>query len=493
MRKEMKSVAPFFDRKKIVAFIVLLLLCIWNFRYTDAKDQDPFLITDYSRLHPVKVEKVVSGKEEAQLIGLLQEAKKKKLTISIAGQRHSQGGHTYYKDGIVVDMTTYNKILSFDPAKKKIRVQAGATWKDIQDKINPYHLSIKTMQSQNIFTVGGSISINAHGRDIRHGSMIKSVESFRLLTAERKIIQVSRTENADLFPLVLGGFGLFGVILDVTLTLTEDEMYRMAVDTVSVDNYTNYFLKEVRDNPKMRMHIGRISIAPSNFLKDMYVLNYAKDDSVSLKENNQLEEREKWVIPSKIAFQINRQFQWGKDAFWVWQRKFIFSQDKKIISRNNAMRSESQFMEYASVGENDLLQEYFIPVRQFAPFVAELRKVLRDSDVNLLNITVRYVNKDQEAVLSYANSDMFALVCLFHVPLSEEGQQNFRQHIQKIINVVEKYKGTYYLPYASYPSVKQFQRIYPNYLHFYQKKNHYDPNHLFMNYFYQQYVKESGS
>ncbi|MCH5585812.1 FAD-binding oxidoreductase [Shimazuella sp. AN120528] len=480
-------------KKETIAFVLLFTLCLWNYKYTDALDQDPYLITDYSRLHPVKVEKVVAGKEKEQLIQLIKEAKRKHLTISIAGQRHSQGGHTYYKDGIVIDMTSYNKILAFDPAKKKITVQAGATWKEIQEKINPYHLSIKTMQSQNIFTVGGSISINAHGRDIRNGSMIKSVESFRLLTAEGKIIQVSRTENADLFPLVLGGFGLYGVILDVTLTLTDDELYRMTTGSVSVDHYTDYFLQQVKGNPKMRMHIARISIAPSNFLQDMYVLNYKQEKSVPFTKYNQLEEREKWIIPSKIGFQINRNFDWGKEVFWKLQRKFIFSQNNKLISRNNVMRSESEFMEYKGIGENDLLQEYFIPVHQFAPFVADMRKVLKGSNVNLLNITVRYVNKDQEATLSYANSDMFALVCLFHVSLDDKGQKAFRGHIQQIIDVAEKYHGTYYLPYAPYPTVKQYQRAYPNYQRFYQKKNQYDPDHLFMNYFYQQYVKESGS
>lgn len=50
-----------------------------------------------------------------------------------------------------------------------IRVQSGATWAQIQDYINPYGLSIRVMQSSNIFTIGGSLSSNVHGRDLRHG------------------------------------------------------------------------------------------------------------------------------------------------------------------------------------------------------------------------------------------------------------------------------------------------------------------------------------
>ncbi|CAM2825039.1 FAD-binding oxidoreductase [Paenibacillus sediminis] len=476
--------------KKTIVLLLLVALCLFNYIQNNVPDQDPYMITDYSRLHPVKVERVIKGREEEQLIDIIKEAKAKHLTISIAGQRHSQGGHTYYKDGIVIDMTSYNRILSFSPKEKKIRVQAGATWEYIQDTINPYELSIKTMQSQNIFTVGGSISVNAHGRDIRSGSLIKSVESFRLLTAEGRIIEVSRTENADLFPLVLGGYGLFGIILDVTLTLTDDEVYKVTSDHMSVNEYPDYFITNVRSNPNIHMHIARISVAPSSFLTEMYAINYEVDHTISLQDHNKLQTREQWVIPSKLLFQINRSFNFGKDAFWKLQKVYFAKEQGSMISRNNAMRSESEFMEYRIAGKNDLLQEYFIPIKEFPGFVEDYKTVLKQENLNLLNITIRYVNQDQEAVLSYAREDMFALVCLFNVPLSEQGKKKVKQGIQNIINQVIKHRGTYYLPYADYPSVQQFQTVYPKYNLFFKKKDQYDPNHLFMNYFYEDYKGE---
>ncbi|GAF09578.1 oxidoreductase [Paenibacillus pini JCM 16418] len=216
--------------KKTIVLLFLTCLCVYEYITNDTPDQNPYLITDYSRLHPVKVERIVEGKEEEQLAQLLQDAKAKGLKLSISGQRHSQGGHTYYKDAIVIDMTSFNQILMLDPKRKLIRVQAGATWKDIQDRINPYHLSVSSMQSQNIFTVGGSISINAHGRDLRNGSLINSVESFHLLTADGLIREISRTKEPELFRLALGGYGLFGIILDVTLHLTDDEVYRTKIE-----------------------------------------------------------------------------------------------------------------------------------------------------------------------------------------------------------------------------------------------------------------------
>jgi FAD/FMN-containing dehydrogenase len=55
------------------------------------------------------------------------------------------------------------------------------------------------MQSSNIFSVGGSLSSNIHGRDPRFGTIVDTIESFRLITFEGKILEISRQENSELF------------------------------------------------------------------------------------------------------------------------------------------------------------------------------------------------------------------------------------------------------------------------------------------------------
>ena len=69
------------------------------------KSQNLDAFTDVSHLMPVKIKKVVQGKEIQTLKEVLEEAKEKHLPISIAGKQHSMGGHTYYENGIVLDMT----------------------------------------------------------------------------------------------------------------------------------------------------------------------------------------------------------------------------------------------------------------------------------------------------------------------------------------------------------------------------------------------------
>src|SRR5260370_30518000 len=79
-----------------------------------------------------------------------------------AGSRHSMGGHTFVKDGLVLDMRGFNHV-RLDKEHKILNVQTGATWKQLQLFLDQYGLSVKAMQSINIFTVGRTLSVNANG------------------------------------------------------------------------------------------------------------------------------------------------------------------------------------------------------------------------------------------------------------------------------------------------------------------------------------------
>ncbi len=474
--------------KKDLILIICIGLYVTIFAYSlhnPTNSSSNQYMTDVSKLMPVKVERIVKGSEIESIRQALREAEEKDLKVSIAGKRHSMGGHTYYHDSVVIDMTGFNDILDFDKKKKTIKVQSGATWEDIQQYINPYGLAVQVMQSQNIFTVGGSISVNAHGRDIRKGSLISTVRSFRLLTADGRILNVNRDENRELFYLALGGYGLFGVILDVELQLTEDELYEMRTETLDYKDYSAYFKTEVQGNPDAQLHLARISTAPDSLLTEMYVTDYMHANG-TLSDHNTLKKEQLTGI-TKFALGVARDFDWGKNSFWSLQKEYFEQVDGDLITRNNAMRGESKFLEYEAENDTDVLQEYFVPVDGFADYIDDLRDVLSEEDLNLLNITVRYVNHEEGPVLSYSDEELFALVLLINQGLSEQEQKKTERIVRKMVDVTLDHGGSYYLPYMSYPTREQLHRAYPRADEFFSKKLEYDPEERFTNFFYEEY------
>ncbi|RIW29268.1 FAD-binding oxidoreductase [Bacillus salacetis] len=479
-----------YSKKIVVLCLFLIAYCLVFLKLTQQTEtEDPNMVSDVGGLMPTRVEKVVKGQEELKLVDIVNDAAEKDMKISIAGKMHSQGGHTYYPGSVVLDMTGYNKVLDLDVEKKTIRVQSGATWEDVQEAANQYGLAVKVMQSQNIFTIGGSLSVNVHGRDIRHGSLIETVNSFRLLKQNGDIINVSRTVNEEYFPLVIGGYGLFGVILDAEIQLTDDELYSMKTTKLPYDQYSEFFKKEVRGNQDVKMHLARISTAPDTFLKDMYITDYVQtEDQEAFKEYSELKGEEGTFV-SKFMLGVSRKTDWGKNLFWDMQETYFTGKDGGRITRNNAMRSESKFMEYESSKDTDVLQEYFVPVDEFTSYIDDMREALKGEDLNLINITIRYVEENEDAVLSYAKEDMFALVLLINQKKSIDGEAETERVIRKMLDVTLNHNGSYYLPYYSYPSRKQMNAAYPRTQEFFESKRRLDPEEIFMNHFYEVYGK----
>ncbi len=466
----------------VYLLLFIVSICIYNIKLSHP------IVKDSGLLLPVAVKSVYPAKGEQELKTLLEKANQQDDTISIAGMQHSQGGQTMYPNGIMIDMKNYNKILDIDLQQKLITVQSGATWEDIQEQINPYGLALQVGQSQNIFSVGGSISVIGHGRDIRNGSLADTVVSLRLLTPEGEVIEVSRTENKDIFAYVIGGYGLFGVILDVTLKLTADELYIHHNKQVDYRDYTAYFKEKVLEDEAVRMHIGRISVAPETFLQEMYVTNYTlASNQDKLDQYNKLKGEPLIAIP-KFFLGLARYSDWGKNVFWEMQKQYNEKTDQKYESRNNVMRSDSTFMEFESVSKTEVLQEYFVPMNEFESYIDSLRTLLEEEkNLNLLNITIRYVPEDDQAVMNYATEDMFALVLLINQGTTKHDIEETGIIVRKMIDLTLAHDGTYYLPYYPYATKDQLHTAYPHAEEFFLAKQTFDPNERFNNMFYKEY------
>src|SRR5262249_30887639 len=161
------------------------------------------------------------------------------------------------RDAVVLDMTGYNA-MTLDAEHKVLRVQAGARWHDIQTYLHP-RFAVKAMQSTDIFTVGGSIAVNAHGMDHRAGSLGRTVRSMRVMLPDGQIVQVSRTERPELFDLVVGGYGLFGVVLDADLDVVDNALYRSERRIISYKDFPEVFSAELDADPSYALMYGHLS------------------------------------------------------------------------------------------------------------------------------------------------------------------------------------------------------------------------------------------
>jgi FAD/FMN-containing dehydrogenase len=440
---------------------------------------------DVSRLETVEVREIARVETVAAMQAAVRRARAEGLKVSIAGARHSQGGHVFYPGALVLDMTGFDHVRRVDRARKLATVESGATWRQVQDAAAREGLAVRVMQASNIFTVGGSLSVNAHGRDPRFGSVVETVRAFRLLGADGEIRQVSRTENAELFDLVIGGYGLFGVILDVDLELTDDVVYEKNVRYLDAAAYPRYLQRNVLGHPEVGLHFAwpsiEVPLAMAHVLVADYVVTQERPKRVfepHAEEN---------VGLNRFMFGLSRDSDWGKGLRWFLQRRLI-GHHEAIVSRNNAMRPEVEFLRYAGARDTDILQEYFFPLARYDAFLPELARILRAGGANLLSATLRYVPPATSPMLRYARAEpQLAAVLYLNQGLDPAAREAAATWTRALIDAVLAVGGTYYLPYQPYATKEQARRAYPMLDAFFAKKRAYDPTEMFQNQFYARY------
>src|SRR5438876_3745008 len=163
--------------------------------------------------------------------------------------------------------------MSVDAKSKILTVQSGAIWHHILEYLNSYNLAIEAMQSVDLPTVGATISVNAHGFDHRIGGIASTIQSLRLMQADGSIQTLSKQQNDELFQAVVGGYGLFGIILDVQLTLMDNLAYTEVRSIIKTQDFPSAYAGIVND-PSYHMFFARLSTASSSFLQEMIMYSY---------------------------------------------------------------------------------------------------------------------------------------------------------------------------------------------------------------------------
>ncbi len=404
--------------------------------------------------------------------------------ISIGGGRYSMGGQTGTDNTLFIDMSGMNKILEYKPLEKAITVQAGARWKDIQQTVDGDNLSVKIMQTYDNFTVGGSLSVNVHGRYIGQGPLIMSARSIKMVLADGSLVTASPTENSDLFYGAIGGYGGLGVITEATLDLADNDTIRRYVEPMPITVYKEYFFEKVRNNADAIFHNG-----------DIYPPDYSDVNAVTWMKTTDPVTTNDRFRPVKTNYWLENFFYYwvtdlpgGGAARQKWIDPYYFYKDDLVAKRNyEASYDVAELMPLNHGSSTYALEEYFIPVEKFDEFVPKMREILKKHHVRMMNVSIRHAGKDPGSTMAWARTEVFAFVMYFKQDTSVAGREETGIWTREMIDAVISEGGTYYLPYQIFATQKQFWAAYPNAGAFFALKQKYDPANKFRNRLWDKY------
>lgn len=461
-------------KSRVAAFLVAAWVLVSGPAWADV------VVNDVSQLNPIHVREVLTPTTIEEVVTAVRSTKG---PISIGGARFSMGGQTATDGAVQLDMRRMDRIVRFSRETEEITVEPGVTWREVQEYIDRYDLSVQIMQTYANFTVGGALSVNVHGRYIGQGPIVKSVKSIRLVLANGEVVTASPTENAALFYGAIGGYGGLGVIVEATLRLTDNVRVERRSVVMPLAAYRSYFEKEVRGNPGVIFH--NADLYPNAF-DTVRATSYVKTDK-PVTVPARLPAKDHGYAADRFVFNAVSEWPGGK---WVRQHvvdPWLFHAEC-VEWRNYEASYDVRELEPASREKSTyVLQEYFVPLDRLDRFVPQMAAILRRHHVNAINVSIRHAVADPGTLLAWARTEVFAYVLYYKQGTSSEDQNAVRGWTRELIDAAIANGGTYYLPYQILATRQQFNAAYPGAGKFFELKARVDPTDKFRNRLWDKY------
>ncbi|EJF01632.1 FAD-binding oxidoreductase [Liquorilactobacillus mali] len=137
-----------------------------------------------------------------------------KITFSVRSGGHGITMTSVNDGGIILDISSLNKVEIIDANKGIAKIQAGAVWGDVAQKLSPYNLVISSGDFGDT-GVGGLTVYGGIGLLVRRfGLTIDHLIGARIVTAIGKIIVADKTHYPELFWAIRGGGSQIGIVTE---------------------------------------------------------------------------------------------------------------------------------------------------------------------------------------------------------------------------------------------------------------------------------------
>jgi FAD/FMN-containing dehydrogenase len=451
----------------------------------------------HSQLNPTRVNKILRPVSVEQLVNMVTQVSQDGQTLSLAGTRHAMGGQQFGTDTDLIDMTSLNKIISLDKHNGIIEVESGAMWPAIIDycwneqksDTKPWSI-VQKQTGADALTLGGGLSANVHGRGLTMLPLIQDIESFKLIAPTGEQVECSRSSNSELFKLVIGGYGLFGIMSCVKLRLMPRTRLKRTVKIMDIEELMTAFEQRIKQGYMYGDFQYMTDSSSPDFLRKGVFSCYlpVANDEKEVETNHRELSVDDWKKLYQLAF-IDK-----GAAYNAYTQYYLSTNDQLYWSDTHQLsvylddyhiklHEELGFKDAASL----MISEIYVPRKHLTQFMDDVRKIAIRDSFDIIYGTIRLIEQDTESFLAWAKEDYVCIIFNLRVFHTTDGIEKTKKNFCSLIDTALPYGGSYYLTYHRWARKDQVLACYPQFPDFLKMKQKYDPKEVIQSDWYRHY------
>lgn len=460
------------------------------------KPEPAVVVNDvHAKLNPTLMQRCLQPKTVTEVIKAVIQANKDGSSIIVAGGRHAMGGQQFVSGGVLLDLSRLNQLEHFDPQLGQVTVQAGMQWPELMRKLHVMQQGasrqwgIRQKQTgADRLSVGGAIAANIHGRGLNMPPFVADIISFELVNADGQLVHCSRQQNTALFRLVVGGYGLFGIVVTATLQLAVRQQVVREVELCTLAQMIQTLPQRIQAGYLYGDFQFETAPASAGFLRHGVYSCYRPVATTPIAKQQLRLSKANWQQLLYLAHTDKAEAFRRFSAFYLasgGQRYWSDSHQLSIYLDDYHLLLDQQ-LDRGCAG-SEMITELYVPLQALERFMTDCAADFRQHHVDLIYGTVRFIRRDTETVLAWARQDYACVIFNLHIDHQPAAIATAASHFRRLIDIAIRYQGSYFLTYHPFATKHQVAACYPQFVEFLQQKRVYDPALRFQSNWYRHY------
>lgn len=454
----------------------------------DAAPLEPAIVNDQqSRLNRTRVAGIFRPRSIEEIREALRQAKRRSLVVAVCGGRHAMGGQQFAANGLLLDLSDFQEVLALDTAVGRVRAQAGIRWPTLMRELDslqrhdrrPWCIRQKQTGVDEV-SLGGSVGANAHGRGLDLPPLVDDVEAITLMGAEGDLHRCSRAENPGLFALAVGGYGCFGIVVEVELRLVRRQTVQRRVEAIAVADLVGLAQARLAEGAvygdcQYATHLSGAADEHPGLLSVYHPVEGepdADDPAMTLSA-------ERWTTLIRLARRDKER------AFAFYREHYLRTDGRRYASDRHQL--SPVFDGYLKALETDgkaprgteMITEVYVEPDRLMDFLGACRGDFARHGVDMTYGTIRLIKPDEVTFLPWATQRWACVVVNLHVKHDAAGIDAVRTHFRRILDRTVERGGSFYLTYHRWAERTHLDAAYPQMPEWLSLKRRHDPMERF--------------